>query len=103
MREVEKQEVPFQMHYQANDLRALLHSTMHRPDKKVQTMLERVQKHMGSSSPELVTEVWLRICSALQSQYEQLAEQVKLCYPQVQMSVDVTQLRAIIASIEITK
>lgn len=101
MREIEKQEVPFQMHYQANDLRGLLNSTMHHPEKKLQSMLARVQKHMGSSSPSLVAEVWPKICLALRTQYERLAEQVKMCYPQVQMSVSTSQLKSILSSVTI--
>lgn len=101
MREIEQQEVPFQMHYQANDLRTLLNSTMHHPEKKVQSMLARVQKHMGNSSPALVAEVWPKICTALRTQYERLAEQIKLCYPQVPMSVSVTQLKGILAAVTV--
>ena len=102
MQEIDKQEVPFQMHYQANDLRALLQSTMHHPEKKVQNMLARVQKHMGSSSPGLVAEVWPRICGALQTQYERLAEQMKLCYPQVQMSTSASQLKNILNAVTVS-
>ena len=102
MLEVEQQEVPYQMHYQANDLRALLQTTMHHPDKKVQNMLARVQKHMGSSSPGLVAEVWPKICGALQTQYERLAEQMKLCYPQVQMTTSASQLKSILNAIRVS-
>ncbi|KAL0020987.1 hypothetical protein WJX77_003610 [Trebouxia sp. C0004] len=56
LREVGAEEVPFQLHYQATDLRALLQSTMHHVEKKVHSMLARVQKHMGNTSPALVAE-----------------------------------------------
>ena len=102
LREVEKEEVPFQLHYQANDLRALLQSTTNHAEKKVHSMLARVQKHMGNSSPALVAEVWPRIQSALQMQYDRLTEQIKLCYPQVQLSVSASQLKSILTSVSVS-
>jgi len=70
VKEVGAEEVPFQVHYQATDLRALLQFTMHHPEKNVHSMLACVQKHMGNTSPALVAEVWPIIQSYLQTQYE---------------------------------
>lgn len=103
LREVDAAEVPFQMHYQASDLRALLQSTMHHPDKKVHSMLARVHKHMGVTSPALVAEVWPKIQTSLQLQYERIAEQTKTCYPDVQLSVSPGQLKSILTSVSITR
>lgn len=102
LREVGAEEVPFQMHYQATDLRALLQSTMHHPEKKVHSMLARVQKHMGNTSPALVAEVWPRIQSSLQTQYERLAEQMKTCYSTVQLPISPAQLKSILTSVNTT-
>lgn len=103
LREVDAAEVPFQMHYQASDLRALLQSTMHHPDKKVHSMLARVHKHMGVSSPALVAEVWPKIQSSLQLQYERIAEQTKTCYPDVQLPISPGQLKSVLTSASVTK
>ncbi|DBB03251.1 TPA: hypothetical protein ACH3X3_010647 [Trebouxia sp. C0006] len=99
LREVGAEEVPFQLHYQATDLRALLQSTMHHVEKKVHSMLARVQKHMGNTSPALVAEVWPNIQSSLQTQYERLAEQVRRCYATVQLPVSPTQFKSILTSV----
>ncbi len=99
LREVGAEEVPFQLHYQATDLRALLQSTMHHVEKKVHSMLARVQKHMGNTSPALVAEVWPNIQSCLQTQYERLAEQVRTCYATVQLPVSSNQFNSILTSV----
>ena len=101
LREVGAEEVPFQMHYQANDLRALLSSTMHHPEKKISSMLARVQKHMGSTSPALVAEVWPKIQSSLYTQYERLAEQLKTCYATVQLPLSPAQLKSLLSSVSV--
>ncbi len=99
LREVGAEEITFQLHYQATDLRALLQSTMHHVEKKVHSMLARVQKHMGNTSPALVAEVWPNIQSSLQTQYERLAEQVRTCYATVQLPVSPTQFKSILTSV----
>ena len=101
LREVGAEEVPFQMHYQATDLRAILQTTMHHPEKKIHSMLARVQKHMGITSPALVVEVWQKIQSSLQMQYERLAEQVKTCYATVQLPLTPVQLKGMLNSINV--
>lgn len=98
LREVDAVEVPFQMHYQASDLRALLQSTMHHPEKKVHSMITRVHKHMGVTSPALVAEVWPKIQSSLQVQYDRIAEQIKSCYPDVQLPLSSGQLQVVLSS-----
>ena len=103
LREVDVAEVPFQMHYQAANLRALLQSTMHHPEKKVHSMLARVQKHMGTTSPGLVAEVWPKIQSSLQSQYERIADQIKTCYTDVQLPVSPVQLKSVLSSVSISR
>lgn len=103
LREVDTAEVPFQMHYQASDLRALLQSTMHHPDKKVHSMLTRVHKHMGASSPALVAEVWPKILSSLQLQYERIAEQIQSCYPDVQLPLSPGQLKNVLSSANVVR
>lgn len=103
LREVDAAEVPFQLHYQASDLRALLQSTMHHPDKKVHSMLSRVHKHMGVTSPALVAEVWPMIQSSLQLQYERLAEQIKSCYPDVQLPLSPVQLKNVLTSVSVVR
>ena len=102
LREVDAEEVPFQMHYQATDLRVLLQTTMHHAEKKVHSMLARVQKHMGTTSPALVADVWPRIQSSLQKQYERLSEQMKLCYNTVQLPLTPSQLNTILTSVTAT-
>ena len=101
LREVDAAEVPFQMHYQAADLRALLQSTMHHPEKKVHSMLARVQKHMGTTSPALVTEVWPRIQSSLLQQYDRIAEQIKVCYHDVQLAMSPNQLKSLVTAVTV--
>lgn len=101
--EVDAVEVPFQMHYQASDLRALLQSTMHHPEKKVHSMLTRVHKHMGVTSPALVAEVWPKIQSSLQVQYDRIAEQIKSCYPDVQLPLSSGQLQIVLSSANVTR
>ena len=103
LREVDAAEVSFQMHYQASDLRALLQSTMRHPDKKVHSMLTRVHKHMGVMSPALVAEVWPKIQSSLQLQYERIAEQIKSCYPDVQLPLSPGQLTKVLSSANVVK
>lgn len=99
LREVGAEEVPFQLHYQATDLRALLQSTMHHVEKKVHSMRARIQKHMGNTSPALVAEVWPNIQTSLQTQYERLAEQVRTCYATVQLPISPTQFKSILTSV----
>lgn len=102
LRELGAEEVPFQMHYQATDLRALLQTTLRHPEKKVHSMLARIQKHMGNTSPALVAEVWPKIQSSLEMQYERLAEQMKTCYATVQLPLSPPQLNSILKSVNTT-
>lgn len=53
-------EVPFQLHYSAQDLRSLISSCASNADRKVAIMRDRVAKHLGASSPQLLQEVWTR-------------------------------------------
>lgn len=63
--EVGVEEVAFQLHYQAADLRGHLNTCMAHPDKKLAMILARINKHFQATSPHLAQEVWSR--SALTS------------------------------------
>lgn len=63
LEDVSAGEVPFQLHYSAQDLRSLLSSCMSGPDRKLAVMRDRVGKHLGGGGPALLRDVWAR-CAA---------------------------------------
>ncbi|KAK9813236.1 hypothetical protein WJX72_011232 [[Myrmecia] bisecta] len=97
--EVGPEEVPFQLHYQAPDLRSLLAGAMTHPEKRLAAMFGRCQKHMGASSPGLVAQVWQRCQAVLLAQYRRLEEQVALCYTSVQLSISPEELKELLKTI----
>ncbi len=60
LEDVSAGEVPFQLHYSAQDLRSLINSCMSGPDRKLSVMRDRVGKHLGGGSPALLRDVWAR-------------------------------------------
>ena len=60
LEDVSASEVPFQLHYSAQDLRSLMGSCMSGPDRKLTVMRDRVGKHLGSGSTTLQRDVWAR-------------------------------------------
>ncbi len=59
LEEVSPGELAFQLHYQANDLRALLATCLAQPDRKLGVMRDRVRKHLQHNA-SLCEEVWRR-------------------------------------------
>lgn len=53
-------EVAFQLHSSAGDLRSLITSCASNAERKLAIMRERTAKHLASSSPHLLREVWSR-------------------------------------------
>ena len=48
-----------QMHVQASDLKALLSSSLHHPEKRLSALHTRIHKHLHTGSPDLIDLVGL--------------------------------------------
>lgn len=59
---VEVEEVAFQQGCQASELRAVLASSLAKPQHRLSNMHGRIQKHLGATAPKLAAEVRLH-CS----------------------------------------
>lgn len=60
LEDVAAEDVSFQLHYSAQELRSLMATCLTGPDRKLGVMRDRVAKHLGSGSPSLLREVWSR-------------------------------------------
>eukprot|EP00891_Asterochloris_glomerata_P003138 jgi/Astpho2/3138/Aster-03421 len=81
------EEVPFQLHYQVADLRALLAATFEKTQKRFNAMWARIHKHMGTSSPGLIGEVWESMQTLLLEKCGLLEAHMVKCYPSVHLTV----------------
>ena len=81
------EEVPFQLHYQVADLRALLAATFEKTQKRFNAKWARIHKHMGTSSPGLIGEVWESMQTLLLEKCGLLEAHMVKCYPSVHLTV----------------
>lgn len=65
LEDVAAEDVSFQLHYSAQELRSLMATCLAGPDRKLGVMRDRVAKHLGSGSPLLLREVWSRCVCVL--------------------------------------
>ena len=87
VKDLGSEEVPFQLHYQVADLRALLAATFEKLQKRFGAMWARIHKHMGTSSPGLIGEVWEGMQTLLLEKYGLLEAHMAKCYPSVHLTV----------------
>ena len=69
LEDVGAEDVPYQLHYSAAELRGLMATCMAGPDRKLVIMRDRVAKHLAGGSPVLLREVWSRWVGARKASF----------------------------------
>uniref|UniRef100_A0A1D2A267 Exocyst complex component Sec3 coiled-coil domain-containing protein n=1 Tax=Auxenochlorella protothecoides TaxID=3075 RepID=A0A1D2A267_AUXPR len=62
--------------------------------KKLGALAQRLLKHFGSSSPELVPRIWQRLEAICLSRWERIPKQLRTWYPTFDLPLTVPQLKA---------